>query len=317
LVLDEFALHKGSIEIWRAIYPSIANPLKRQYKLRILSTPNGLGNKFADIWHEQDSAWSKHRTTIYDAQAAGLGVDLDELRKQAGDEDTWRQEFECEFIDSDRCAFSYELIAQCESNDATLSWGANSAESGDLVALGIDVGSIHDPTVAVTVQRVGDKIIFRDRLVLRGMALSDQDDALDALVRRAGKVSIDASGIGLDLAQRMSRRHGGKITAQSITPKWKREAFVHLQGLMSDKRLLVPMDRDLREDLHAYQVHGAGELASFSAPRNALGHSDTTSALAHACDAAKELFTPCEPIRFSGSYFFGGGKKSGRAITIC
>jgi phage FluMu gp28-like protein len=50
LFLDEFAFHEKPDEIWRAIYPSISNPLKRQFKLRIVSTANGKANKFYDLW---------------------------------------------------------------------------------------------------------------------------------------------------------------------------------------------------------------------------------------------------------------------------
>jgi phage FluMu gp28-like protein len=49
LTLDEFAFHENPDAIWRAIYPSISNPLRGVYKLRVVSTPNGRGNKFAEI----------------------------------------------------------------------------------------------------------------------------------------------------------------------------------------------------------------------------------------------------------------------------
>src|SRR3954471_11928350 len=52
LILTEFAFHDDPDAIWRAIYPSISNPLRGgEKKLRIISTPNGLTNKFADLWH--------------------------------------------------------------------------------------------------------------------------------------------------------------------------------------------------------------------------------------------------------------------------
>jgi phage FluMu gp28-like protein len=51
VILTEFAFHENPEAIWRAIYPSISNPLRGgQKKLRIISTPNGLSNKFADLW---------------------------------------------------------------------------------------------------------------------------------------------------------------------------------------------------------------------------------------------------------------------------
>src|SRR5207253_11332440 len=51
VILTEFAFHENPDAIWRAIYPSISNPLRGgPKKLRIISTPNGLSNKFADLW---------------------------------------------------------------------------------------------------------------------------------------------------------------------------------------------------------------------------------------------------------------------------
>ena len=49
LILDEFAIHEKPFDIWAAIYPSITNRLTGEKKLRIVSTPKGRGNKFADL----------------------------------------------------------------------------------------------------------------------------------------------------------------------------------------------------------------------------------------------------------------------------
>jgi phage FluMu gp28-like protein len=57
LILTEFAFHENADAIWRAIYPAISNPLRGGVKkLRIISTPNGLNNKFAHLWSSWGSA---------------------------------------------------------------------------------------------------------------------------------------------------------------------------------------------------------------------------------------------------------------------
>ena len=83
LILDEFAFHEDPDAIWRGIYPSISNPLKGQFKLRIASTPNGKGNKFFDLW-DKPNGYAKHRTTIHDAVAGGLA---DGHRRSGADPD--------------------------------------------------------------------------------------------------------------------------------------------------------------------------------------------------------------------------------------
>ncbi len=53
LILTEFAFHEKADQLWRAIYPTITNPLRGgPKKIRILSTPNGRANKFHELWSE-------------------------------------------------------------------------------------------------------------------------------------------------------------------------------------------------------------------------------------------------------------------------
>lgn len=289
LILDEFAFHKDPAAIWRAIYPTISNPLKGQLKCRILSTPNGQGgqgSKFYEIWTDDSGDWSRHRTTIHDAAGTGLPVDIEALRRASGDADGWAQEYECAFIDSSRVAFPYDLIAGCEDARATLT--PKEPWTGGALYCGIDVGTVSDPTVCLTLEDRGGRLFVVEVLSVKGAALSDQDEWLAPRILRAARASIDASGIGRDIAQRMERRFGGKVIAQATTAKWKREAFQALIAAMSDKAVALPADRGFRDDLHAYEVTGAGETAHYRAPRTDEGHSDITSALVHAFDAGTQ-----------------------------
>ena len=93
LILDEFAFHEKPDEIWRAIYPSISNPLKGQKKIRIVSTPNGKANKFYDLWTKNEK-YSHHKVTIHDAVAQGLPLDIEELKAGLDDPEGWAQEYE-------------------------------------------------------------------------------------------------------------------------------------------------------------------------------------------------------------------------------
>ena len=305
IVLDEFAFHDDPTAFWRAVFPIISNPLKGLKRCVITRTPNGQGGqgaKFYNIWTDGAAdGWSRHKTTIHDAVADGLASNIEALRKGAGDLDTWRQEFECEFIDGSRVAFPYDLIAGCEDPAAELD-GVCIANDGPAY-VGIDVGTVNDPTVCVTLQERDGRLFVVEIVSLQGAALSDQDAMLAPRIERAARASIDASGIGRDIAQRMVRRFGGKVIEQATTAKWKRQAFQALIAAMSDKRIALPIDRALRDDLHAYQVSGAGETASYTAPRTADGHSDRTSALVHAWDAATQptsLFTPMPIARRTG-----------------
>ncbi|MCS6275698.1 MAG: hypothetical protein H2169_15320, partial [Opitutus sp.] len=119
LVLDEFAFHENPEEIWRAVYPIISNPLRGALKLRVISTPAGRNNKYFDLW-EHAPAFSRHKTSVYDAVAQGLALNVDELRANLADPEGWAQEFECQFMEHSSQVFPAELVRGCECEEATL-----------------------------------------------------------------------------------------------------------------------------------------------------------------------------------------------------
>ncbi len=218
--LDEFAFHKDSREIWKAMYPTVT----RGYKVRITSTPNGKQNMFYELWnltplnpplskgghggltldkggHE---GWSRHKTDIYDAVSEGLKVDIDALRQGIGDPDSWAQEFECRFVDEATAFITYEMITACEDEGATKEftptlalppqWGGDkdnpSLEGRDKgrvthirdYYLGVDIGRKRDLTVFWLWEKVGD--VFWTRMVkeMRGATFSAQRDFLYGLM---------------------------------------------------------------------------------------------------------------------------------------
>lgn len=64
VLLDEFAFHQDSRAIWKALFPVISKP---GLKLRVISTPNGKGNKFYELMSGENDGWSRHVTDIYQA----------------------------------------------------------------------------------------------------------------------------------------------------------------------------------------------------------------------------------------------------------
>lgn len=281
LILDEFAIHEKSWEIWAAIFPSISNPLSGEKKLRIVSTPKGMGNKFADLWHKND-AYSKHKTTIEDAVAAGLPVDIEELKAGVDDPDIWAQEYLCEFLDNTSVLLPYEMIAKCESADI--------ADDGvSPLFVGMDVGRAKDLSVIVTAVRLGDVLAVTDVAELRAMPFHEQLEILLAkgTEGRVRRVCIDSTGIGAMLAEEAARKGGGKFEGVQFTVQSKGEMYGLLRRRFEERSVRIPPVRDLREDLHAVQrVVSTGGNVTYAAPRNADGHSDRAAALALACRAA-------------------------------
>lgn len=291
LVLDEFAIHEKPWDIWAAIYPSITNPLSGKKLLRVVSTPKGMGNKFADLWFKND-AYSKHKVTILDAQAQGLPVDLEELRAGVDDPDIWAQEYLCEFIDSSSVLLPYDLIAACEA-PGTL------AAPGDAPRfVGMDVGRSKDLSVVMEGAQVGGVLWLTRVEILRRKPFAEQLQALCAICAdpRVRRVAVDATGIGAMLAEEARRKLGGKVEPVVFTAKSKGELYAALRRAFEDKAVRIPSDRELREDLHAVQREvSAGGAVTYSAPRSGDGHSDRAAALAlllHAAARRGAFFLP-------------------------
>ena len=148
VILDEFAIHENPGEIWAAIFPSVTSPHGGLKKLRIVSTPKGRGNKFADLW-EHNENYSTHKVTIEDAVRMGLKVNIDELKAGVDDPDIWAQEYMCEFIDSTSVLLPYEMIGKCESENIK-------DDNASPLYIGMDVGRSKDLSVIVTAAKLGD-----------------------------------------------------------------------------------------------------------------------------------------------------------------
>lgn len=298
LILDEFAFHENPDLIWRGIYPSISNPLKRQFKLRIASTANGKGNKFFDLW-DKKNGYSKHRTTIYDAVAAGLADKsgksredfIAELKAGLDDPEGWAQEFECEFLDGSNVLLPYDLIALGESADASEFADPALFQASDrMLFCGIDFGRQNDPTVCWTWERLGDILWTREVLALHNVDTPDQLAILSARIRAARRTCFDYTGPGVGLGDffvkdpsigewNPTEHKFGRVELCTFTPAFKRELFPRFRRVFeAPTKVRVPISRAVREDLHAMQQIINNGQYNYWAPRTREGHSDRCTA---------------------------------------
>src|SRR5690606_20924828 len=128
--LDEFAFHKDSGAIWKALFPVIS----AGWKLRVTSTPNGKSGKFYELDTADDETWSRHSVDIHQAVADGLPRDIAELRAGLADEDAWAQEYELKYLDEASAWLTYELISSVEDADA----GLPELYQGGVCYIGVD-----------------------------------------------------------------------------------------------------------------------------------------------------------------------------------
>lgn len=314
VLLTEFDFFENPAATWRAILPSITNPLRGgEKRVRIVSTPNGKGSALHKIWTKADSAkmaWSRHLVTIYHAVLMGLPVDIAQIREALDDPEGWAQEYECEFLDGSNVLLPYEIIALAESLEATEFCPAEFwATRGNPVDLGIDFGRTNDPTICWATEQIGDVDWTREVLALRDMATPQQEAALDIRIRRARRVAFDYTGPGIGLGDYLVAKHGewapekhkyGKIELCTFTAGFKRELFPKMRrAFEAPTKLRIPVSTAVREDLHAMrQIIRNGEY-TYSAPRTAEGHSDRCTALAlnrRARGDAHRIVLPPKPL---------------------
>jgi phage FluMu gp28-like protein len=323
IILDEFAYHEDPDKIWAAMFPAVTNPLagtfmtrlaaaikgercdqRRELKVRVVSTFNGKGNKFFELWEKAAAnGYSAHAVTIEDAARDGLPVDVETLRQGLDDPDAFAQEYMCVPCDTSNVLLPYDLIARAESADATEFFPDWSGAAGRRIFLGVDFGRQHDPTVCWALERIGDVLWTREVLVLAKMDTPDQQDILRARVKCAERVSFDYTGPGVGLGDFLAREHGrwdparhefGRIELCTFTAAFKREIFPKLRrAFEAPTRVRAPISRAVREDLHAMQQTVHNGQYDYWAPRTREGHSDRCTALALAVRAAGDEDNRC------------------------
>jgi phage FluMu gp28-like protein len=294
LLLDEFAFHESPDQIWRAIYPSISNPLKGTFKIRIVSTPNGLGNKFADLWHK-GAQWAKHRVDIYDAVRLGLPLEIEELKAGLDDPEAWAQEYECQFLDAAAVLLPYELIARCESADCVTNASPEYWRSLRPRYLGLDFGRKKDLSVCWTLEQIGDVAHTADVLEMRGVSTPEQIERLRPRILAARRISVDYTGPGIGLGDYLVKEFGeykpdahlfGKVELNTFSNPMKVDIFSKLRMAFEGGKVRVPVDRAIREDLHSMQrVTTQAGTVTYKAPHTEDGHADRCTALALAVRA--------------------------------
>ena len=332
VLLDEFAFHQDSRAIWKALFPVISKP---GLKLRVISTPNGKGNKFYELMTggpvnagppQVDRSplggqrstrsgerggvvhdgWSRHSTDIYQAVADGLPRDIDELRKGAGDPDMWAQEFELKWLDEASAWLGYELISACEHDLAGLP--ENYANGPCYV--GVDIGARNDLFVIWVAEQVGD-VLWTREIITRQRATFAEQDALLAEVferYRVLRACMDQTGMGEKPVEDAQRRHGSsRVEGVLFTGPNKLTLATLGKEAFEDRRIRLPSgDNALRADLHKLRKEsGPTGAPRFVAERDGAGHADRAWACFLALNAASGASGPIE--------FISGGPRNADA----
>lgn len=301
VVLDEFAWHDDPAKLWAAARPVIT----WGYPLRILSTHNGMNslfNKFIQqIKKGKLPKWSLHVTDIFRAAEDGL-VDkiygravsqeersawIQDQRDNCFDENTWLQEFCCVPVDEASAFLTYEMIGGIEREDL---YRPLEQIEGDLY-VGMDIGRKKDLSVIWVLEKLGAVKYTRVLKVMEKAPFAVQREALFNILshRRLRRACIDATGIGMQLAEEAQYQFGRyRVEAVTFNAKAKEEMAYRLRTEAEDRSTLIPNEFEVREDLHSVRklTTAAGNVRfDVAASEGPHSHADRFWALALAIHA--------------------------------
>lgn len=269
--LDEFAFHADSRKIWQALFPVVS----AGHKLRVVSTPNGKGNKFYDLVTAADEAWSRHVVDIHQAVAEGLPRNVAELQAGIRDPDAWAQEYELQWLDEASAWLPYDLINGVEDDGA----GLPGRYAGGPCYLGNDLGIRRDLWVAWVWEQVGDVLWTREVRALKRASFAEQDQTLDELFDRyrVARLCMDQTGLGEKPVEDAKRRYGStRVEGVLFTAPAKLTLATQGKQAFEDRKVRIPLgDQALRSDLHSLKrlPTGTGNFR-FDADRDEGGHAD-------------------------------------------
>ncbi len=272
--LDEFAMHADDRQIWSAMFPAL---LRGQGELDVASTPAGCKNVFHDL--RENETFSHSTITLPQAISQGLDVDLDEVRRSMGDEELFRQEFLCEFLDEATALLTYEQISACE--DPRLRTNVSVDELATLdtdLYLGVDVARRRDLTVVWVLSVEGGDYVTRGLWTLANAPFREQQALLRDLLRlrHVRRCCMDAGGLGMQLAEAAVDEFGAhRVEGVTFTNPVKTQLAGALRIAVENGRIRIPIDEALRNDWHSLErsVTSGGHIR-FDARRQQGTHAD-------------------------------------------
>jgi phage FluMu gp28-like protein len=303
-IWDECGATPRAEDVWDAA-KSIAdahlgNPTG--YRVSVFGTPKGDTNLFHSFCRgKKANAFSQHTVTIHDAHRDGFPfTESLEAMQRGMTSEKWKQEHEADFLTASQRYIGEELYDSAKvtvAPELMPQFALNAPRFG-----GNDVGRVHDLSALCRLV-LHDGKLWQDGLVQveRGMAFDAQERWVGREVAGMNRLAIDATGMGMQYAERMVRAHGSRIEPVTFTNALKEELATDLKLAMERGMLrLRADDTDLRDDvlLLRRQVTSAGNIR-FDADRSAdKGHADRAWALAlavHAAGGATKSLAPLKP----------------------
>lgn len=151
LAIDEVAFIESHIleEFWSSVIPSVSSGKKS--KVLLVSTPNGIGNKFYEIFSGAEngslSSWSASRIDWWDRPGRDENWKHDQIQL-LGSEEKFLQEYGNTFLDDAAAAVGASVIERFKTQKKNAIWTSEDKEyivyeypnKNNLYVVGVDVG---------------------------------------------------------------------------------------------------------------------------------------------------------------------------------
>lgn len=159
------------------------------------------------------------------------------IRRGCLDDEMWQQEYCCAFLSIAAQWISPELF------EANVSPEANGAypppEARDLY-IGWDIARNKHLSVIWATEMVGDVSWTRGIVEFRDVPTPTQIDEIRPLIRRARRVCVDNTGMGLSICETLQREFGNQVEGVTFTLPVKEELAVKAKRHMEEMKCRLP-----------------------------------------------------------------------------
>jgi phage FluMu gp28-like protein len=211
-----------------------------------------------------NSAFSSDNSALCTPHSSLRSYWLAQQRAECIDEEQWLQEYCCVPADESAAFISYELLNACSDPEIRLmsipqlmEYAAQAAQSANAekfaLYLGVDVARKTDLCVFDVGEKIRDVVWDRARLELSGRTFSEIEGELHRLLRMSAikRVCIDATGLGMQLAEQAKEKFGWKVEPITFTAPLKEELAFNMRSDFEDRKMRIASDDKLSADLHA------------------------------------------------------------------
>ena len=295
--MDECAHYERAKEIKEAALPF----LSRGYGLDASTTPRGMDQLF------YESFWTNDNFTQFNIPWTDC-PDLTEenLRpiRESMDEDSWRQEYECEFIDEAHAYFPYSLIMSRVNSELEVyrkvvegrklpSLGISDPEDilqvvevPEAYVFGMDVGRVKDATEFIFLDEDGRVVAM---VTMKGVPFRFQLAYARACMRNVARACFDSSGLGMNMVEDLRNEFGTKAGGITFSRESKERMATNLhiafEPEKSGPKATIPNNSDLINQIHSIKRLPSATGIRFDVEKNDKHHGDMFWALALAWEA--------------------------------